>query len=186
MRKLIDSIARLFAYEPAAIAAFLEVETGGRGFDPATGKIIIQFEPAYFKRKEPFAPSGKWSINGVERQKAEWIAFNNAFSIDADSAMESTSIGLGQVMGDHWRRLGYSSVGEMWDDAKSGLDRQVWQVCKFISTDKKLEKALRGHGWSTVAYIYNGPKFKEMAKKWGRVPYDISMKTAYERLKSAK
>lgn len=185
MKALINSIAKQFGYEPAAIAAFLEVETGGRGFDPATGKIIIQFEPHYFKRKEPFAPSGKWSINGVERQKAEWVAFNNAFSLDAESAMESTSIGLGQVMGDHWRRLGYGSVGEMWDDAKRGLGRQIWQVCKFISTDARLEKALKEHDWYTVAYIYNGPRFKELAKKWGRVPYDISMGTAYERIKSS-
>lgn len=186
MKALVEAISRQFGYEPEAISAFLEVETGGRGFDPATGKIIIQFEPAYFKRKEPFAPSGKWSINGVERQKAEWLAFNNAFSIDPDSAMESTSIGLGQVMGDHWRRLCYGSVGSMWDDAKKSLERQIWQVCKFINTDSRLENALKKHDWYTVAYIYNGSKFKEMAKKWGRVPYDISMKTAYNRLKTTK
>lgn len=179
---LVIGIARQFNYEPGAIMAFLEVETGGKGF--IDGKLVIQFEPGYFKRKEPFAPSGLWSINKVDIQSKEWKAFNNAFSIDPDSAMESTSIGIGQVMGEHWKRLGYSSVGAMWDDAKKGLDRQIWQVCQFIKTDKRLEGALKVHNWFLVAYIYNGSKFRELAKKWGREPYDISMKNAYEKLKS--
>jgi hypothetical protein len=183
MNDIVKRVSSVFGYEYEAIMSFLTVETGGQGFDPATGKIIIQFEPGYFKRKKPFAPSGKWSVNGVERQKGEWLAFNNAFSIDPSSTMESTSIGIGQVMGEHWKRLGYASVGDMWDDAKKGIEQQIWQVCKFISTDKRLEGALKAHNWYLVAYIYNGSKFRQYAKKWGRVPYDISMREVYTKLK---
>lgn len=167
--------------EPEALAAFIEVESGGKGFDEATGKLIIQFEPAWFRKLEPYAPSGKWSVNGVERQAKEWIAFNEAFAISPKSAMMATSIGIGQVLGLHWNRLGYVSVGEMWNDAKRGEDRQIHQMAEFIRTDPVLLAALNIKDWGTVAARYNGARYKEMAKKWGREPYDISMRKAYEK-----
>jgi hypothetical protein len=169
--------------EEEALAAFIEVESGGRGFDEATGRIIIQFEPQWFRRKAPYAPSGAWSQNGVERQSREWIAFNDAFSKDAGAAMESTSIGLGQVMGFHYKRLGYDTVNEMWDDAKEGEDRQIFQMAEFINTDSILRDALKRKDWHTVAVRYNGAKYKEMAVKWGREPYNISMRKAYDKYK---
>lgn len=178
---LAERYADTFGLDPAALLAFVEVETGGRGFDPLTGKIIIQFEPAWFKKKVPYAPSGAWSVNKVERQRAEWSAFNDAFSIDKKAAMESTSIGLGQIMGFHWKRLGYASVRDMWDDAKKGVDRQIWQMCRFISTDIKLRSSLQALDWDGVAVRYNGAGYKELAKKIGREPYDISMAKAYQK-----
>lgn len=168
--------------EEAALKAFIEVESGGKGFNN-DGKLIIQFEPSWFRKHEPYAPSGLWSVNKVDVQSKEWIAFNDAFVINADSAMKSTSIGLGQVMGFHYARLGYSTVGEMWDDAKKGEDRQIFQMAEFIRTDKALYSALKNKDWHTVAVHYNGAAYKEMAKKWGREPYDTSMEKAYERAK---
>lgn len=182
INEAIDKYSSEFGFEPAVIKAFIEVESGGKGFDERTGKIIIQFEPAWFRKKAPFAPSGKWSVNKVDVQSKEWIAFNDAFGIDPDAAMESTSIGLGQIMGFHYERLGYSSVGEMWDDAKSGIDRQVWQMCKFIDTDANLKKAIRDKDWHRIAVLYNGAGYMNIAKKYGREPYNISMQKSYLKL----
>jgi hypothetical protein len=181
MDKLISDLVKQQhgSINPAALLAFIEVETGGKGFNPVTGKIIIQFEPAHFRKREPYAPSGLWSLNKVDVQAAEWKAFNDAFAIDPNSAMESTSIGLGQVMGYHWERLGYASVGAMWDDAKKGLDRQIYQIVKFIETDKRLLKAINVRDWHMVASIYNGAKYKELAQRIGRDPYDISLSKAF-------
>lgn len=187
MKKLIPIIkfiVALFGLDWAAIAAFIAVETGGQGFDPTTGKIIIQFEPVWFKRKAPFAPSGLWSVNSVDVQAKEWAAFNDAFKKDPNAAMLSTSIGLGQIMGFHWQRLGYSSVGAMWDDAKKGVERQIWQICKFIATDSKLQNAIEIQDWEAVASIYNGSGFRELAKKYKRVPYDESMAIQYDNYKT--
>lgn len=181
MRELLQIIkieSMPFKIESAAIAAFIEVETGGRGFSE-DGKIIIQFEPAWFKRKAPFAPSGLWSLNKVDRQSEEWKAFNDAFAKNKNAALEATSIGLGQIMGFHYARLGYASVGEMWDDAKKGIERQIWQVLKFISTDPHLMNAIKTHDWHTVAVLYNGAGYKELASKYGREPYNISLEKAY-------
>lgn len=155
----IDQIAAEFSLPSAKVQAIKEVESGGKGFDAQTGKLIIQFEPSWFKKKAPYTPSGKWSLNGVERQAKEWEAFNDAFSKNANGAMESTSIGLMQVMGFHWELLGFKSVGEMWDYAKESEANQLRLGLKFIKSNKKMFKALIAGDWKTVAYYYNGEKY---------------------------
>lgn len=179
--QIIKSIANTFNYDWRKIATFIEVETGGKGFDELTGKILIQFEPVWFKKKAPYTPSGLWSVNKVDRQAKEWIAFNDAFKKNANAAMQSTSIGLGQIMGFHFKRLGYKTVGEMWDDAKKGIKNQVWQICWFIETDNELISALNSTNWDCVASIYNGARYKELAIKNGWIPYDIKLEKAYKK-----
>lgn len=171
-------IAKRYGIPPSIFLAFIEVETGGKGFDDKTGKIIIQFEPSWFRKKAPYAPSGRWSLNGVERQAKEWEAFNNAFRINPDAAMESTSIGLPQILGLHWKLLGYKSVGEMWDHFKKGEREQVEGLALFIRANKGLLNAITSKDYHMMAYIYNGPKYREYAKKWGREPYNISLQKA--------
>lgn len=167
--------------KPSNLLAFTEVEAGGKGFDEITGKILIQFEPHWMKKLAPYAPSGLWSVNKVDVQSKEWIAFNDAFSKNPNAAMQSTSIGLPQIMGFHYKRLGFKSVGEMWDFAKESLENQIELLIRFIKSDKNLLNALNSETWDKVASIYNGAAYKEMAKKWGREPYDISMKKANEK-----
>lgn len=180
-KQIIEMCKAQRTFEPAALLAFISVETGGQGFDSKTGKLVIQFEPAWFRKKAPFAPSGVWSVNKVDVQAKEWLAFNNAFKLNAEAAMESTSIGLGQIMGFHYKRLGYTSVGAMWDDAKKGLIEQLNQMMRFIDTDSNLKRALIDHHWHTVASIYNGKHYKELALKIGREPYNITLEKAYNK-----
>lgn len=180
----ISEIAKNNKIEPAALMAFLEVESGGTGFDRTTGKIIIQFEPSWFRKKAPYAPTGKWSVNGVDRQLAEWEAFNSAFRINPNAAMESTSLGMPQIMGIHYRLLGYKTVGEMWDDFKRGEYQQVLALVRFIKANAALYKAIQLKDWHTVASIYNGASYQRMAKQWGREPYNVSMAKAYGRYKT--
>ena len=179
----IAEIALCFDLEYAALKAFIEVESGGSGFDKRTGKILIQFEPHWFKRKAPYAPSGNWSVNKVDVQSKEWIAFNNAFSINPNAAMESTSIGLAQIMGFHWKILDYKSVGEMWDYAKRGEYQQVEQLCLFLKNylGGRILRHLRDRDWHNVAVYYNGSGYMTIAKKYGREPYNISMSKAYKK-----
>ena len=168
--------------EPKLLQAFIKVESGGKGFDSKTGKILIQFEPAWFKKMANFAPSGAWSVNGVERQAKEWEAFNNAFAIDREAAMKATSIGLPQIMGFHWKRLGYANVGAMWDDFKVSEENQIKALEKFIMTDARLLKAFEQKDWHMMAYIYNGSGYAAQAHRLGIVPYNIQLQKAYEAL----
>ncbi len=163
-----------FTLPIASIKTIVAVESGGKGFDELTGKILIQFEPSWFKRKSPFTPSGKWSINGVERQAAEWTAFNDAYSKNQTAAMESTSVGIMQVMGFHWKLLGFKSVGAMWDFAKKSEANQVRLGLKFIQSNKKMYAALVNKDWPVFAYHYNGSQYKKF-------DYDIKLRNAYTR-----
>lgn len=177
----IKEIAKNFGIKPAMFMAFIEVESGGKGFDEKTGKIIIQFEPHWFRKKAPYAPSGVWSVNKVDVQSKEWIAFNDAFKKNPDAAMESTSIGLPQIMGFHWKLLGYKSVGEMWDDFKKGEYFQVLALARFIKASPALHAAIKTNNYHLIATYYNGKDYAIMAKKWGREPYNISLEKAYKK-----
>jgi len=143
------------------IKKVVKVESGGQGFAKDTGKIIIQFEPSWFKRKTPYTPSGKWSLNKVEKQSAEWIAFNDAFSKNPKAAMESTSVGLMQVMGFHWKLLGFKSVDKLWDYAKESEANQLRLGLLFIKSNPKMYNALKTGIWSIFAYYYNGEEYKK-------------------------
>ena len=177
----IKLIAKNFGIEPAMFLAFIEVESGGKGFDDLTGKILIQFEPSWFRKKVAYAPSGAWSVNKVDVQSKEWVAFNDAFKINPNAAMESTSIGLPQIMGFHWKLLGYKSVNKMWDDFKRGEYQQVLALARYIKANPKLYSSIKRKDFHSIASLYNGDNYKAMAKKWGREPYNISLEKAYKR-----
>lgn len=170
----IAELACEFGIKMASLQAVIEVESGGKGFDEMTGKIIIQFEPAWFKRKAPYTPSGAWSLNGVERQSQEWKAFNDAFRKNANAAMESTSVGMMQVMGFHYKLLGFKTVGEMWDYAKVSEKNQVRLGLLFIKSNKKMYHALKVNDFATFAYYYNGSGYRKFN-------YDVRLQNAYNK-----
>lgn len=144
-----EKLSEHFGVPIPSIKAIQLVESSGNGFE--SGKIKIQFEPSWFKRF-----TNKIINNKVDIQKKEWEAFNQAFKINPDKAMESTSWGCMQVMGFHWKRLGFDSVGEMVDFAKESETNQLWLGLKFIQTDNRLFNALLMKDWKKVAYYYNG------------------------------
>lgn len=160
-----SNLSKEFSVPIKSIEKVLTVESGGKGFDEETGKIIIQFEPSWFKRKSPYTPSGLWSLNGVERQAEEWRAFNDAFKSDRESAMESTSIGLMQVMGFNFKAIGFESVGEMWDYAKKSEYNQLRLGILFIKLNAKMFKAFKDlniiENCEIFAFYYNGEKFRK-------------------------
>lgn len=166
--------------DKAALIAFISVESGGKGFG-ADGRLLIQFEPHWFKKKAPYAPTGAWSVNGIEKQSAEWIAFESAAETNIAAAIESTSIGLPQIMGFHYARLGYHAAIEMWSDFSESEDNQILALVKFIKTDASLLSAIMQKDWHKIASIYNGAGYHELAAKIGREPYNISMQKAYEK-----
>lgn len=176
-KKDIELLAKQYGIDYAVLAAIVEVESAGNGFDSKTGKIIIQFEPHWFKRlySNWRAHANKaWFFNKVETQPGEWKAFNSAFAINKDAAMQSTSIGLMQVMGLHYKRLGFPNVGAMWDFAKESEANQIELGLKFIQTDSRLLRAAKAKDWATFAKFYNGAGYKVYK-------YDTRLAAAYRR-----
>lgn len=193
--------------EELKLETFIHIESGGRGFN-SDGKLIIQFEPHLYKRHakheyntylklsqkntdsltnkdKEYIDKFQYVLNNkVSNQTLEYKAFNIAFGFNKEAAMLSTSIGLGQVLGMNYARLGYKDVGSMWDDAKRGEDRQIFQMAEFIRTDNRLLQALKEGDWHTVASRYNGAGYKALAKRLGITPYDERMRNYYNKRKS--
>jgi len=182
----------------ARLLAFIEVESGGRGFAEHTNKdgtkttkLIAQFEPHIFS-KATGIPRSKdnnwaWDENVVDVQSKEWEAFNEAFTkVDKVKAMESTSWGLPQIMGFNYKQAGYNSVGEMLDDYKKGELQQVVSLIKFIQNSPKLYKAVLEKDYEQIAAIYNGRHHRELATRNGWKPYPDKLREAEEKYKSVK
>ena len=101
-----------------------------------------------------------------------------AQAIDHDGALCSTSWGVGQVMGAHWRWLGYASVDALVLDARDGANGQVRLMMRYIKKAGLIEK-LQYFDWAGFARAYNGPAFHKNK-------YDVKMRRAYLRHKGLR
>lgn len=176
--------------EEAAIKAVASVESNGKGFilDPESGKQVpkILFERhIMFKRLRDNTPiksadmAAKYpdivnpSSGGYKGGIAEHERLQRAVKIDRTTALESASWGQFQLMGYHWKALGYSSVQAFVNDMYTEQG-QLDAFVKFIKADSRLVKALKEKDWTTFARIYNGPAYQKNN-------YDVKMKQAYEK-----
>lgn len=194
----IADAATAAGFEARTVRAIVKVETGGAGFDPATGKLLIQFEPSWFRRKLSKARLleierarlarnagsatdaqldlvANWETtqaNAVEGQKREWLAFNAAFAIDKTAAMLSTSWGLPQMMGFNHAALGFRTVDALVDSFRESEANQLRGMLAFLNSKPALAKAVRAKDWPMVAYYYNGAGYKQFN-------YDRRLAAAY-------
>ncbi|MEN0098660.1 MAG: N-acetylmuramidase family protein [Brucella pseudogrignonensis] len=182
----IISLARQTGIDPAALLAVAEVESGGRALFDINGKKepAIRFEGHYFDRRlagrirdqarqAGLSAPEAGRVRNPKTQRERWLLLERAVSIHKKAALESTSWGLGQVMGAHWEWLGYSSIDELVAEARSSVGGQVRLMLNFI--DKAgLKTALEQKDWRNFARRYNGPAF-------ARNQYDSRMAAAFER-----
>jgi hypothetical protein len=179
----INELAVNNGYEYRVLRSIIKVESGQHGFHPVTGKIIIRFEPSWFKRlcKDWAAETTHtaWQSNKAGDQAAEWKAFNSAFAVNADAAMKSTSIGMMQIMGLHYAETGFKKVGEMWDYAKESEYNQVLLAIRWIKTVRPLDLAIKNKDWKKIAYYYNGENYRAFC-------YDTRLLLAYRVMEDYK
>lgn len=159
----INELAIKAGWEYSSLKAIIAVESGQIGFSSATDKIIIQFEPAWFKRLDKDwrseTANTTWQSNGVGDQKQEWLAFNSAYDCDPDAAMKSTSIGMMQLMGFHYGECGFKKVGDMWDYAKQSEYNQLDITIRWIKTVPVLDRAIKVFDPPKISLYYNGVDF---------------------------
>lgn len=92
------------------IKAVAKVESGGAAFDDK-GRPKILFERHLFHR----LTDGRYSVAGFSNPKGggysdcSWKKLTEAACKDADAAFAAVSWGRFQVLGTHWRALGYPS-----------------------------------------------------------------------------
>ncbi|MBV2144288.1 N-acetylmuramidase family protein [Falsochrobactrum sp. TDYN1] len=174
------------AIEPAALLAVAEVESGGRALFDIDGNMepAIRFEGHYFDRrlsgrlrdharKARLAAPEAGKIPNPKSQSGRWLLLSRAMDIHRKAALESTSWGLGQVMGAHWEWLGYARVDDLVTQARGSVSGQVRLMLQFIEK-AGLKEALQAQDWRSFARRYNGPAF-------ARNRYDSRMATAFQR-----
>jgi len=179
----------------ASVYAVNEVESKGKGFLD-NSKPVILFErhimyrqlskvrnegddAAELKRHADHLASTNPAIinpnaGGYAGGTAEHQRLATARLIDDTAALESASWGAFQVMGFHWKRLGYASVQDFVTAMSAGESQQFDAFVRFIETEPALHKALKGRKWAEFAKLYNGPDYQ-------RNLYDIKLQRAYER-----
>lgn len=162
-----QELANKFGIELRVLKAVLKVESAGKGFSKKTGDIKIQFEPYHFRKY-----TGIRIANGVEKQSAEYKAYFVAMMKDEESAMLSTSWGLGQVMGFNHKAAGYGTVQEMVSTFNTSEYYQLEGMLNFIKANRKMYTALKTKDWATFARYYNG-------KYYARFKYDTRLAEAY-------
>jgi hypothetical protein len=177
-----DGIARacgiLGVGEPE-LRAVLAVETSGSGF-LADGRPKILFERHMFHRLTDGRHSaGHSDISNPKRGgylggAAEYERLERAIALDRRAAFESTSWGLGQIMGFNAAMVGYADAEAMARDFADNADAQVVAVARFIAASGA-RTHLAAHDWASFARIYNGARFAENR-------YDQKLQAAYERL----
>ncbi len=172
--------------EPAALLAIAEVESGGRALHNVNGgkEPAIRFEGHYFDRRlsgrlREYARSNGLSapiagrIRNPKSQGERWLLLERAMGLNKKAALESTSWGLGQVMGAHWEWLGYMTVDDLVAEARGSVAGQARLMLRFIEKAELLE-VLKARNWREFARRYNGPAF-------ARNEYDKRMAEAYQR-----
>ncbi|KJZ51977.1 N-acetylmuramidase domain-containing protein [Pseudomonas marginalis] len=179
----------------ASIYAVNEVESKGKGFLD-NGKPVILFERHIMYRQLATARHAGDDAAELKRHADQLATANPALVnpkpggyiggtsehqrlamarlIDDTAALESASWGAFQIMGFHWKRLGYASVQAFVAAMTAGESQQLDAFTRFIETDPVLHKALKGRKWAEFARLYNGPDYL-------RNLYDTKLQRAYER-----
>lgn len=179
----------------AAIYAVNEVESKGKGFLD-NGKPVILFERHIMYRQLATARNAGDDTAELKRHADQLATANPALVnpkpggyiggaaehqrlamarlIDDTVALESASWGAFQIMGFHWKRLGYASVQAFVTAMAAGESQQLDAFTRFIETDPALHKALKARKWAEFARLYNGPDYL-------RNLYDTKLQRAYER-----
>jgi hypothetical protein len=181
--------AQYLGVDEASVKAIASVESNGSGLIKdfqGNGIPKILFERhIMFKRLRDFTPiksadmAAKYPdivnpvAGGYKGGLAEHERLDRAVKIDRNTALESASWGAFQVMGYHWKALGYSSVQEFVNKAYTE-EGQLELFIRFVKASPNVLKALKAKDWVGVARAYNGPGYA--ANK-----YDQKMKEAYER-----
>ena len=189
VRARITKIANSIGVEPAALLAVAEVESAGTAMWNVNGQARppIRFEGHYFHQRLEGEQLHQAVAQGLANPKMGAVANPNSYAgryallgrargINDKAALESTSWGLGQVMGSHWRKLGYGSVLQLVKEAESGVDGQVALMVRYIERFGLLN-VLKSKDWVNFAHGYNGPAH-------AKNNYAGKMKAAYNRYKN--
>jgi len=178
--------------ELAAVKAVNEVESSGKGF-LVDGKPKILFEGHIFWKQlqeRGINPSlisnpsnsdvlySKWTKTHYIGGPREYGRLEKAVNLLPDpkvraAALASASWGSYQIMGFHFKKLGYASIQEFVDQMYLHERNQLEAFGRYISAFGCINH-LRVKNWAKFAQCYNGPLYAQNK-------YDIKLEAAYRK-----
>lgn len=191
LNDIVADLADRYSVPPAHLHALVEVESGGKAFTDVKDRFgqVLRFplyrhEGHYFHKLLKGAALAAAVAAGLASPKAQAVAnpssqqarftklFEPACAIDRGAAISSASWGVGQVMGAHFRDLGFGSADDFYRHAGT-LGGQLDLVVRFIRSAGLLDELQRGD-WTGLARGYNGPNFRKFK-------YDTKLAAAAKR-----
>lgn len=180
----IISSSEQMGIDPATILALAEIESGGRFFHSVNGRQepAIRFEGHYFDRRlnattRKLARDAGISspvagrIRNPSSQQKRWELLARAMKFNYQAALESTSWGIGQVMGAHWQWLSYNSIDDFVKTARSGAQGQIELMLQYIIKADLID-TLSSQDWRSFARRYNGPNY-------AKNQYDLKLEASW-------
>jgi len=186
---LIDLAAQL-GVPAAAVKCVYEVESSGRGF-LTDGRPKILFEGHIFWKQlksKGIDPKNhvlgnedilfpKWTKAFYKGGSDEYERLGKAKKINEDAALESASWGIFQILGLHYKKVGYNSVKDFVDAHYQSERNHLMAFGKFIESEG-LVKYLKNCDWAKFAFRYNGPGYASNR-------YDTKLAAAYKKYSAA-
>jgi hypothetical protein len=175
----LDAATTLLGVTPPDVWAVLSVETHGCGF-LADRRPLILFERHVFHRhtngiydaSHPKVSSTR--PGGYFGGSREYLRLQEAAALDRQSALLSTSWGIGQIMGENFTLAGFTAVEDMVTAIVGGEDAQLRATATYLKS-RNMHLSLARHDWTTFARKYNGPDF-------AKNHYDTRLRAAYASL----
>ena len=185
----IKDLANKHGIEYAGLKAVVEVEASGKGFIGDVPKIL--YEPHIMHRLltkknyitirnnlmkahpnlcYPRWGTYKYGAESIQHKRLEIVS-----QFNRDTALESCSWGLGQVMGFLWKSLGYESLQAFINDMYESEAKQLEAMIRFIKVNGLL-LALKNKDWVKFARGYNGSGY-------AKNKYHIKLANAYAKYK---
>lgn len=187
----LQTAANNLGIELACLKSVYKVESNGKGFIGDEPKILFEGHVFWQRlkklnlRPEKLADGNgdilypSWTKQFYIGGAGEMQRLQRAQAINREAALESASWGLFQIMGYHWKTLGYNSVDEFIERMRTHERDQLDAFCRFITVNKDykgraLIELLRAKEWSSFALAYNGAGYRKNS-------YDDKLRDQYLR-----
>lgn len=185
----IKDLANKHDIEYAGLKAVVEVEASGKGFIGDVPKILYEPHIMYrlltkknyitirnnLMKAHPNLCYPRWGTYKYGAESIQHKRLEIASQFNRDTALESCSWGLGQVMGFHWKSLGYESLQAFINDMYESEAKQLEAMIRFIKVNGLL-LALKNKDWVKFARGYNGSGY-------AKNKYHIKLANAYAKYK---
>lgn len=181
--------AKTLLCDVSAIRAVAEIESpkGGFLYDDHAGEwrptVLFERHVMYRRYKDKYGYDKAIAMvnqcpdiintksGGYIGGESEHRRIEKARKLDNTIALESASWGMFQIMGYHWKALGYQSVVDFVLAMSKAEASQLEAFVRFIQANKTLLNAIRSKDWALFALTYNGKAYRQNQ-------YDVKMARA--------